>query len=323
MVPVVLFFLLPFGNAIDQPAAVFCAEGSNVTLNCAQKGTNYNTMYWFLQKPSGEMDLIVYFYVKMETMEDHWKEKFIANRKDATMSLTLREAQMSDIGVYFRAKVHTHSAIASSAAMTETAGFCLEVRQSPSLLWKTQGLDESAEMKCEHTDVSFYQMYWFRQIPGQSIELVVLSDTTNKPDFGSFSSDKYGVVKTVVQKGNFTVKKLAPEDSGIYFCAAASHEVSAHVEHIMITRAFINFLILLFWNAGHTAGGSVEQFPSSLLLRSGELATLSCSHSVPSYNTVLWYRQSGGIGSLELLGYLYHENENLEPLMEKRIRGCA
>ncbi|KAJ8289118.1 hypothetical protein COCON_G00017770 [Conger conger] len=92
-----------------------------------------------------------------------------------------------------------------------------------------------------------------------------------------------------------------------------------------MTRAPIVFITVWVWLTGimqvFTAQpGRVQQFPPSLLLRSGEPATLNCSHSVPSYNTILWYRQPGAGGVLELLGYLYHNNQNLEPLMEKTLK---
>ncbi|KAJ8340905.1 hypothetical protein SKAU_G00331960 [Synaphobranchus kaupii] len=111
-------------------------------------------------------------------MEKRMKEKFSAQRTGVSLSLTLLKALASD-------------------------SLCLDVSQSPSLLWKTQGQDKSAEMQCEHTDGSYYQMYWYRQLPGQAIELIVLSDTINVPNFGNFSDGKYGVAKSVSSEGKF------------------------------------------------------------------------------------------------------------------------
>ncbi|XP_035291880.1 uncharacterized protein LOC118237360 [Anguilla anguilla] len=251
MVPVVLFFLLPLGYAVNQTADVFSEEGRDVTLACSQRNTDFNSMYWFRQRPGEGLEPIVHFYVQMETMEERLKERFSAARVGASLTLTLRGARLSDSGgVYFCAKQECQrdslqvilpccSSLSSSKRIDMTSSLirfavtllwatvlCLEVRQSPSLLWLTQGLDEPAEMRCEHTDVSYYQMYWYRQLPGRGLQLVVLSDTLNAPEFGEFGGGKYGVAKSVAQEGSFTVKEPAPEDSGLYFCAAASHSDS-------------------------------------------------------------------------------------------------
>ncbi|KAG9336779.1 hypothetical protein JZ751_003127 [Albula glossodonta] len=77
------------------------------------------------------------------------------------------------------------------------------------------------------------------------------------------------------------------------------------------------FISFCFTGLAH--GANVLQSPPSLLLRSGEAAELHCSHSISGYNTILWYRRSAGAGALELLGHLYHNNENPEPGMEKSI----
>ncbi|XP_064170862.1 uncharacterized protein LOC135243149 [Anguilla rostrata] len=71
---------------------------------------------------------------------------------------------------------------------------------------------------------------------------------------------------------------------------------------------------------GQLVRGGVQQYPSSLLQRSGEPATLHCSHNISSYNMILWYRQPRGAGTLELLGYIYHDNKNVEPPMETRLK---
>ncbi|MBN3311912.1 TVB4 protein, partial [Atractosteus spatula] len=107
----------------------------------------------------------------------------------------------------------------NSLSTAHIQGF--SVIQTPPILWKNAG--ESAEMRCEHQDSSYYQMYWYRQLPGERIQQIVYSDTTGKPDFGEFSKEKYEVHKTIAQNGSFTVKKLEPGDSAMYFCAAGKH----------------------------------------------------------------------------------------------------
>uniref|UniRef100_A0A3P9JZR1 Ig-like domain-containing protein n=1 Tax=Oryzias latipes TaxID=8090 RepID=A0A3P9JZR1_ORYLA len=88
-----------------------------------------------------------------------------------------------------------------------------EVEQPPEL-WTRRG--EDAKMDCSHTKgAGYYQMYWFRQLPGESMRLKF---SAWKPDAhsGSFSG---------VSRGTLTVKNVQPEDSGGYFCAVSPEAV--------------------------------------------------------------------------------------------------
>uniref|UniRef100_A0A3P9BZN9 Ig-like domain-containing protein n=1 Tax=Maylandia zebra TaxID=106582 RepID=A0A3P9BZN9_9CICH len=98
-----------------------------------------------------------------------------------------------------------------------------DVTQTP-MLWEQQG--NNATMDCSHTkDASYIQMYWYRQLPGENMELIVFTTTAKKydHDFGKFSKEKYSATKTEARDGTFTVKDLEPKDSGWYFCAVSKH----------------------------------------------------------------------------------------------------
>uniref|UniRef100_A0AAQ6IHP6 Ig-like domain-containing protein n=1 Tax=Anabas testudineus TaxID=64144 RepID=A0AAQ6IHP6_ANATE len=93
-----------------------------------------------------------------------------------------------------------------------------------SILWKNKG--EDATMNCSHTKSgSYYQMYWYRQLPGEMMELIVFTTTANKlkHDFGEFSQDKFSATKPDANTGTFTVKNLESGDKGLYFCAVSQH----------------------------------------------------------------------------------------------------
>lgn len=100
-----------------------------------------------------------------------------------------------------------------------------EVSQT-SVLMQRQG--ENATIECSHTKgASYFQMYWFRQLPGKTMERVVFTTTVSKQhDFGTFSQDKYSATKTVADSGTFSVKNLEPQDQGVYFCAVSEHGVA-------------------------------------------------------------------------------------------------
>ncbi|KAI4793187.1 hypothetical protein KUCAC02_032884, partial [Chaenocephalus aceratus] len=121
--------------------------------------------------------------------------------------------------------IFKHSVLTVSIFLLWTAGLTdgSDVTQTD-MLWETQG--ESATMSCTHTkDASYYQMYWYRQLPGETMELIVFTISGNKGnhDFGGFSKDKFSATKPDAESGTFTVKDLQPGDKGLYFCAVSEH----------------------------------------------------------------------------------------------------
>uniref|UniRef100_A0A8C7X3W2 Ig-like domain-containing protein n=1 Tax=Oryzias sinensis TaxID=183150 RepID=A0A8C7X3W2_9TELE len=96
----------------------------------------------------------------------------------------------------------------------------------PPELWRRRG--EDAKMDCSHTKgAGYYQMYWFRQLPGESMRLVVLTTAgTDKHDFGDFSTEKFSASKPDAHSGSFSVLKVEPADEGVYFCAVGAHRHS-------------------------------------------------------------------------------------------------
>ncbi|XP_072221985.1 M1-specific T cell receptor beta chain-like [Leuresthes tenuis] len=152
-------------------------------------------------------------------------------------SLTISDLKLNDSAVYFCA-ASRHSAADSPKEMDIiivkqnllpllvslmwTSGFAdgSDVTQ-PSTVWKNRG--ENATIECSHTKGNFYfQMYWYRQLPGEAMKLIVFTTTgMSEHDFGDFGKDKFSATKPDAHTGTFTVKNLVPEDRGLYFCAVS------------------------------------------------------------------------------------------------------
>uniref|UniRef100_A0A3Q2WVX5 Ig-like domain-containing protein n=1 Tax=Haplochromis burtoni TaxID=8153 RepID=A0A3Q2WVX5_HAPBU len=98
------------------------------------------------------------------------------------------------------------------------------VQQTPILGERMGG---SATMYCNHTkgDV-YFQMCWYRQLPGQTLELIVfisIAKNGDDYDYGNLSTEKFSASKSVPGSGTLTVKNLEPKDRGLYFCVVSKH----------------------------------------------------------------------------------------------------
>lgn len=67
---------------------------------------------------------------------------------------------------------------------------------------------------------------------------------------------------------------------------------------------------------------SVTKSTSPHLHKPGETANLKCSHSIPSYNRILWYRQSQN-RQLQFLGHMIGDTGYSETGLDVKIEGSA
>lgn len=93
-------------------------------------------------------------------------------------------------------------------------------------LWKNEG--EDATMNCSHTkDITYDQMYWYRQLPGETMRLIVFTrNRIDNHDFGDFKEEKFSATKPNPESGTFTVKHVTAADKALYFCAVSQHSES-------------------------------------------------------------------------------------------------
>ncbi len=80
-----------------------------------------------------------------------------------------------------------------------------------------------------------------------------------------------------------------------------------------------NYHFIFFYLTGHLLS-SVVQTPADVIVRSGQAFTLSCSHNISSYNTILWYYQHEHGQGMHIIGYSFHGTHNLENVDDKKYK---
>ncbi|KAL1258067.1 hypothetical protein QQF64_011311 [Cirrhinus molitorella] len=67
-------------------------------------------------------------------------------------------------------------------------------------------------------------------------------------------------------------------------------------------------------------GKTVLQTPDNLIKNQDESAVIICTHNIPSYYRILWYKQSPDMLGFILMGYLNYDAKNEEPEFKSKIK---
>ncbi|XP_072772257.1 M1-specific T cell receptor beta chain-like [Nerophis lumbriciformis] len=86
----------------------------------------------------------------------------------------------------------------------------------------------------------------------------------------------------------------------------------------MVVLLFLSFAAC---TALLSAGEKVKQTPSDMLKKTGETATIQCSHSIEGYNQMLWYKNVEV--QMQFLGYMSYSNALPEKGVDVEIKGSA
>ncbi|XP_078145579.1 M1-specific T cell receptor beta chain-like isoform X9 [Centroberyx gerrardi] len=74
--------------------------------------------------------------------------------------------------------------------------------------------------------------------------------------------------------------------------------------------------------SGSSLSDQVYQTPADMYNKPGETAKLNCSHSIQSYDQILWYKQSKN-KQMQFLGYMFADNGNPETGIPVKMDGSA
>lgn len=90
--------------------------------------------------------------------------------------------------------------------------------QKPSRAIRQRGT--SMTIECQ-VDSQLTFMYWYRQLPGQSLVLMATANQGSKATYESgFTEDKFPISRPNLAFSTLTVSNASSEDSSSYFCSA-------------------------------------------------------------------------------------------------------
>uniref|UniRef100_A0A3B4XBF6 Ig-like domain-containing protein n=1 Tax=Seriola lalandi dorsalis TaxID=1841481 RepID=A0A3B4XBF6_SERLL len=90
----------------------------------------------------------------------------------------------------------------------------------------------------------------------------------------------------------------------------------------IIKHGLVSLLLFLLWIKGSSLSDQVHQSPVDIYWKSGEEATIKCSHSIQSYDRILWYKQLKN-RQLQFLGYMVANTGKPEDGVKVKIGGSA
>ncbi|GAA6086123.1 uncharacterized protein LOC103458274 [Tachysurus ichikawai] len=139
----------------QSPPYLFKNHAESAQFYCSYAVKNFEQILWY--KQFKEMNLMSLGHQNIKyTYSEQAAEINLDEDTNSNATLTISYLTAKDNGVYFCA-VQIH-------ILAEENG----VSQIPSVSWHLKG--DSAEMKCSHNKGgSYYQMYWYRQRQGQSM----------------------------------------------------------------------------------------------------------------------------------------------------------
>ncbi|KAF4102513.1 hypothetical protein G5714_017313 [Onychostoma macrolepis] len=163
-----------------------------------------------------------------------------------------------------------------------------DVIQKPVILWEPK--NGSASLSCKHNKgSSYYQMYWYRQRPGETMRLIVFTVAGSDPEFGDVDKKKFEAQKSDAESGSLKVKDLDPDDITssllcLYFITA---EILTLLQRADMMNAFLIRSACLLWLTVANHAKTVLQSPDDLVKSQTESAVIFCSHKIQFYDQML------------------------------------
>ncbi|RVE57550.1 hypothetical protein OJAV_G00217340 [Oryzias javanicus] len=213
------------------------------------------------------------------------------------------------------------------ALLLTGVSMAIQIHQSPPALLKEAGGD--VQLVCSHQQSDFRVMLWYQQPPGGGAMKLVghgyvefREDAVEEAFRGDFSlAGELGgdgrknaslFIRNLRAPEHAATVAPPPFEVNITSCLFLSRASSSSLTFTMKPSPLL--LLLLFWiRGGRASPDKVSQTPSSVLVEAGREVTLTLSHTISSYDTILWYRRPPGVAALTLMAYMYYNTPNYEP----------
>ena len=90
----------------------------------------------------------------------------------------------------------------------------------------------------------------------------------------------------------------------------------------MKTHHYISWPVFLVFSTGSSLSDQITQVPTHTFKNPGETVEFSCSHSIQSYNRILWYKQTKN-NQMQLLGHMTGDSGLPETGLNVTLDGSA
>ncbi|KFO22120.1 T-cell receptor beta chain V region LB2 [Fukomys damarensis] len=196
------------------PSRAICKSGSSVKIQCRCVDFQATTVIWYRQFPEQSFTRMAISNegsgVTYETGFE--RAKFPISHPNLTFAtLTVTSTVPEDSSFYF-----------CGASDTALAGFGLGalVLQHPSRAICKSG--SSVKTECRFVDLQAIAVFWYRQLPKQSLMLIATSNSGSRASYEQdFPEAKFPISHPNQTYSTLTVTSAHPEDSSFYFCGAS------------------------------------------------------------------------------------------------------
>ncbi|XP_012589450.1 PREDICTED: uncharacterized protein LOC101629122 [Condylura cristata] len=255
---------------------VVVSEGASLVLRCNYTISVPPYLFWYVQYPNQGLQLILR-YTSGNSLVLGIKD-FKAEHEEGKTSFHLRKSfvELSDSAQYFCAVSDTMSHGWVSGQREDKKGQ-QQVEQRPQSLMVQEG--KTAVLNCEYKDKALNYFPWYRQYPGQGLELLI-SIYSNKEE------EEKGKYRLLSNKSPHSKPGLGPPDPR--FLPVRITEKGAPLSIMTLVFALMLETVLLLRGSG---AQSVTQLDTHVVVSEGASLVLRCNYtiSVPPY--LFWYVQ--------------------------------